>query len=192
MLGLLAFLLDQQPVALARLAEDPRRLAAERGAGDGGVAQSQGDFVPAFGQHLDLHLGLDAHHVLFDGGGVFDLGNQGAHRRLDLGRGTGFVLGGLPQFLELLVGQEHSAALLLEDLPEFLVRDVDVLFENLAIGLLARSSERSWARAAMPEPANNAATLHEPPQKEKSNSREHFVVLTAGEKRKSETPAAIH
>ena len=51
-----------------------------------------------------------------------------ADRRPRLGGGPGLVLGRPPQFLELLVGQEHAAAVLLEHLPQLLVGNVDVLF----------------------------------------------------------------
>ena len=44
--------------------------------------------------------------------------------------GCVLVLGRLPQFPELLVGQEHPAAVLLEDLAELLVGDVDALLAD--------------------------------------------------------------
>ena len=184
LLGLLAFLLDQQPVALAGRADDPRRLAAKRGAGDGGVGQPQGDLVPALGQHLDLHLGLHADHVLLDGRLVFDLGNQRADGRLRLGRGPRLVLGRLPQFLELLVGQEHPAALLLEDLPQLLVGDVDVLLADLAIGFFGRARGILGARRFL----GQRAQRHQPycdhkDRRERADSKsDHHGCVLANEK----------
>ena len=134
LLGLLPLLLDQQPIALAGLAEDAGGLAGEGRGGDRGVAQPQGDFVPALGQHLDLQLRPDVDNVLFDGRHVLDFANQRADGRLHFAAGAGLFLRGPPKLLELLVGQEDAAALLLEDLPQLFVRDIDVLFENLMFG----------------------------------------------------------
>ena len=98
LLGLLAFLLDQQAIILARPTDDARGFAPQRGTGDSSVGQPQRNLVPPLGQHLDLQLGLNPHHVLFDRGLVVDLSHQSADRRFwkSLGARPGFILGRLP------------------------------------------------------------------------------------------------
>ena len=98
LLRLLAFLLDQQAIILAGLADNARRFAPQRGTGDGSVGQPQRNLVPPLGQHLDLQLGLNPHYVLFHGGLVVDLSHQSADRRFwkSLDTRPGFILGRLP------------------------------------------------------------------------------------------------
>ena len=142
LLRLLPLLFQQELVAGGPGGDDPGGLAGDRGLGDRRVGQPQRNLVPALGQQADLDHRLHADHVLRHGGLVVDLGNQGPDGRLDRGRDFS-VLGRLPQLLELLVGEEHPAALFLEGLAELLVRDIDrLLAEGLLFLALVRSGRR--------------------------------------------------
>ena len=129
-LGGLAFLLDEQLVPALGVGHDAGGLVAQGGLRQGHVAQAQQHFVPALLEDLELDGGLDGDDVLRDGGHAGDLGKEGVDGQFGLlGRGR-FVAGGLPEFLELLVRQEHAATFLLEDLAEFRVGDVDALLAD--------------------------------------------------------------
>ena len=66
-----------------------------------------------------LSVGRDLHDVLGDHGLVLDIGDDRAHGRDGLVGRAGLFLGRLPQLVELLIGQEDAAAMLLEDLRSF-------------------------------------------------------------------------
>ena len=136
-LGLLAFLFQQQAVALGRVADDSRRLAGQRRGDHPRIGQPQRDRVPALGQEFDPQRGLYPHHVLLDRRFAGDIGDQSAGGRFRLGGRLGFFPGRPPKLLELLVGQEHPAALLLEDLAQLRVGNINVLLADRAVRLVA-------------------------------------------------------
>ena len=145
LLRVFALLLDQEFVTGLGVGDDARGPAGERRLRQGDVAQAEQDLAPALLEYLELQCGLHRDHVLRDGGHAGDLGDEGVDGRLGLGGRGGLVACGLPEFLELLVGEEHPAALFLEDLAEFLIRDVDALFAD-GLRLLRRERLRGRFR----------------------------------------------
>ncbi len=118
-----------------RPAQDAGRFALDGRPRQGRIGQPQGDFVPALGQEIDLHVGRHLHHVLAHDCLVLDFRNHRAHGRQGFCRRTSLVLGRLPQLLEFFVGQEDAATMLFEDTAEFFVGDVDLLLAQRPIGL---------------------------------------------------------
>ena len=172
LLRLLALLFDQQAMVFIGPAQQSGRLVVDRRADHGRIGQPQGHFMPAFGQEVDLHVGRDLHDVLGHHGLVFDFRNHRAHGRPGFGRRAGLVLGRLPQLVELLIGQEHAAAMLLEDPAELFVGDVDLLLAERAVGLSrpletcqSQRPSRPWPSRRWPpdRPASRLCSCRLPP-----------------------------
>ena len=147
-LRLLAGLLPHEEIPLAGLAHDAGRFPVHGGLGDGYVAQSQRDLVPALFQNFDADIRFDGDDVLghadFAGGFRKNGGNGG----MTLGGTFPCLFGLAPELHELFVGHEDAAPLLLERAPELLVRDIDALLDEAFLdrGRLGRGRIRGLDR----------------------------------------------
>jgi hypothetical protein len=128
MLETLALIAYRQPITRGGLLADFR-------ATNGRMREPQRHFMPAFGEHFDLHAGLDVHHVLADRRLAVDLGDQSADRRLVFFDLFGGVAGRLPHALEFVVGDENAAAFFLEERAELRIGNIDRLFPQRLLAL---------------------------------------------------------
>ena len=133
--GALVRLLDYEGIAGVVTGQAGRFAIGEGCLRDGDIAQAQGNRMPTLVDQFKVETGLYGDHLVTYPrlGGEFP--HQIGHGALCRGACGAVGASLLPQFLEFLVGQEDTASLPFELLPQLFIGDIDATFDWWRDGL---------------------------------------------------------